>query len=127
MANRTDLNFKVDEGESFDLTVTLEDTAGAAVDPAAVTTFTLTLFDEVTGAVLNSRNAQDIQNTNGCTISANVATVRLDALDNVLFGNEDENHVGRIAFSYNDGTTVRTGKGEFLFRVVQQQAVSAFV
>jgi len=109
----------IDEGESFDMTVTLRDTKDNILDAAAVSTFTLTLFNDTTKAptIINSRNAQDIQSANGTTISGGVATVRLDALDNVIAGTLDEIHIARIAFTWNDGQRTRTGKEDFRFTV----------
>jgi hypothetical protein len=118
----------IDAGESCDLIVTLTDMAStpAAIDPGAVATFTLTLYDELTLKVINSRNDQDIQGANGTTIAANVATVRLQPADNVLVGtSESEWHIARIDFTWPDGTQTRTGMGEARFSV--QQAVTPVV
>ena len=113
----------VDEGNSVSLTVTLHDAQDNVVDAAAVATFTLTLFnDSSEPTILNSRNAQNIQNANGCTIAGGVATVRLDALDNVLGGAADEFHIARIAFTWNDGTTTRAGAEDYRFKVLNVAA-----
>lgn len=121
--------FAVNEGQSFDLVLTPEDSSGAAIDANDLISLTLTLYDDATDGVINGRNAQDVLGANGGTIESDgTVTVRLDGSDNVIVGTvaEDglENHVARLEYTYNDGQQVRTGKEERLFAVRQLASVS---
>lgn len=51
-------------------TGTLTDSVGDAVPLAAISTLTLTLFDQQTGQILNSRDSQDVKNANNVTVAA---------------------------------------------------------
>lgn len=76
------LDIEVGELGSCDLSGYLTDGRGRDLALADVHTVTLSLLDEVTEAVINGRDAQDILNTNGGTLSTEevdgVAKARLD-------------------------------------------------
>lgn len=61
-------SFSVKEKSSFIYYATLIDETGAVVGPALLSTLTLTLFDKVTGTILNSRTAQNILNVNNVAV-----------------------------------------------------------
>lgn len=109
----------IQAGESANLTGTLKDATGATL--LSVSTFTLTLYDNTTGAIINSRKDQDVNNANGGTVTSGVYTVELDASDTAAVGdiaeNKDQVRVARLKFTYNDGDSVRTGIEEFTFKV----------
>lgn len=112
------------QGSSFNLEVTLKDADGATVDAATVSTLTLTLFDRESATIINSRNAMNVQNANGGTISASILTVRLDAADNAFVDDagtaatgDIEEHIARIIFTWSDGQTTRTGLNEVMFGI----------
>ena len=109
----------IQAGESANLTGTLKDATGATL--LSVSTFTLTLYDNTTGAIINSRKDQDVNNANGGTVSSGNYTVELDANDTAAVGdiaeNKDQIRVARLTFTYNDGDSVRTGIEEFTFKV----------
>lgn len=60
----------LDAGEGGRLTGTLTDATGTVIPKASVSSMTLTLKDAETGAVVNSRNAQNVLDANGCTLDA---------------------------------------------------------
>lgn len=109
----------IQAGESANLTGTLKDATGATL--LSVSTFTLTLYDNITGAIINSRKDQDVNNENGGTVTSGTYTVELDANDTAAVGDIEENNdqvrVARLTFTYNDGDSVRTGIEEFTFKV----------
>lgn len=61
--------FDVTEKTSALYEATLQDEAGVAVAGSSLATLTLTLYDVATGTILNSRNAQNVLNLNGVTVS----------------------------------------------------------
>jgi adhesin HecA-like repeat protein len=66
--------FYVNERATARYTATIKNEAGTAISSSSIDAATLTLKD-ASGAVINSRNAQNILNTNGVTISAAGALV----------------------------------------------------
>ncbi len=120
----------VQEGEGCDISGAFKN-GSAAIAKAALATVTATLYDETTGAVINSRNDQDILDANGCVVDASGnLTLRLQPLDNVLVGSPDvddhETHILRIQWTWDDGVLVddRTGKQQIRIHVQQLQDVS---
>ena len=105
----------IQEGESCNITGTLKDTAGSTV-PSPIT-FTISLLDESTGAIVHSRKDQDVLSS----VSAGAYSVELDAADNSIIGDLDEqttqNRIVRLKFTWNDGDSTRTGLEEFFFPV----------
>ena len=103
-----------EEGESADLIVVFEDMASTPtqVPLASLITVTFTLFVKETKKIINSRNAQDVKNTNDGTIaSGGTLTMRLGPSDNAIKGKSSrETHVARFTWTWNDGVAVRTGK-----------------
>lgn len=120
--------FSVSEGQSCDFVLTPTDPDGAAIDANDLLTLTLTLYDDESDAVINSREDQDILDANGGTIEEDLTvTVRLDGDDNVIVGSasedEIERHVARFEYTYNDGEQTRTGKAERVFGVKKLASV----
>jgi len=116
----------VEAGESCNLTGTLKGTEGNTI--TSVTTLKLTLFDETTGAIINSRDEQDVNGVNGGTFTAGNYVLELDSADTVAVGElEDtktQNRVARIEFTYSDGDTTRKGIEEFFFPVYKPKTTS---
>ena len=109
----------IQAGESANLTGTLKDASQTTL--ASVSTFTITLFDQATSAIINSRKDQDVNNVNGGTVVAGEYTIEMDANDTASVGDieagETQVRVARLTFTYNDGDSVRTGIEEFTFKV----------
>jgi hypothetical protein len=59
---------QVNEQSSARYTGTLKDENGTIVPASALTTLVLTLYDKVTGAVINGRNLQNVLNASGVTV-----------------------------------------------------------
>ena len=53
-------------------TADIQDHEENAIAGSSLTTLTLTLYDKVTGTVINSRDNQDVLNTNGVSVDESV-------------------------------------------------------
>lgn len=110
---------EVDEGESCDITATFIDLESATLDEASLATITCTLINAADGAVINTREDQDIKDANNSTVTAGgVLTLRLQPADNVivdatLTAGDTESHYLTVTWTWNDGVTTRTGKQEW--------------
>jgi len=77
----------INEGASALYTATLLDETGAVIDGTALDSLVLTVYDVDSGAILNSRNAQNVKNANGVTITALGALAwTLAPADNAILG-----------------------------------------
>lgn len=61
-------SFSINEKTSGVYYATLVDESGALVGPTVLSALTLTLYDKVTGSIINSRNAQNVKNANNVTV-----------------------------------------------------------
>jgi hypothetical protein len=102
-----------DELESGALSYTLVDETGAAVALASITAMLMTLYDEKTGAIINSRNAQDVLNTNQCTFHATTgafawAPLPADMAMSSGSTQATERHIAQIRTTWTSGTKAHT-------------------
>ena len=96
---------------------------------AQIATLTLTLLAGTTA--INSRNAQNIKDDNGGSLTtAGVLTIELDADDNIIVdgsldAGDEEEHVALIIWTWedDDGDT-RTGGIELVFSVRKRVAAA---
>ena len=58
------------EKKTAKITATLNDEDGNALALASINAMTLTLYDELTGTIINGRNGSNILNTGGGTLAA---------------------------------------------------------
>lgn len=58
----------VNEQTTFLYTCTLKDESGVVIPLSAVSSLTITLYDEDTGAIINSRDGQNALNANNVTL-----------------------------------------------------------
>jgi len=116
----------IDAGESCIVTATMTDTTGADLSTSSVLTLTATLLNASDGAVINSRNAQDILNTNGGALADDgngSATLTLSLLpaDNPNVGTAVgslEEHYLLITWTWQDDDAVtQTGKKEWVLYI----------
>ena len=115
----------VQEGESCNLTFVPLDIDGVAVPKVGITSLILTLYDLKTSATINDRLDQNMIDLNDGSVATNgTLTVRLGPLDNVIVGtvpaSKTESHVVQIAYTWNDGVGVRTGKSDPRILLIQQ-------
>lgn len=84
----------------------LQDPNGVAIPAVDLTTLTLTLYDKVTGTVLNGRTAQDVLNANNVTVdSAGRLIWTLQPADTAIVtpAKELETHVALFEFTWQAG------------------------
>lgn len=95
--------FYVNERATAKYTATIKDESGTAITLAAITTSgaKLTLKDE-SGNVINSRDGQDIRNTNNVTISTSVGllTWTVQSADNSNAGSAVEKHTATFDITH---------------------------
>ena len=129
--SRSKLNEKerrVDEKTTARYKVVLNDETGTSIHLNDMTTITLTLYDEYTGTIINSRNAQDVKNTNNVTYSnPGILTWTLQPNDNIIVSNDIrtngyEKHIALFEFTWDSGA--KAGKHELEFQVRQLNKVT---
>jgi len=112
---------EVSEGNSYVCTMTLLDEAGDPVASAALDTITLTLYDRDTREVINTRDGQDVFDTNGGTMHATSGLFTLllepDDLPIVTTRKSIEVHVAHVRFAWTDGTDAKAVSHEFELEV----------
>ncbi len=108
----------------------IKDHAGAVVDLTAADSLTLTLYEESTEAVVNSRTAQNVKNANGVTVYATAQSVTIDGVaisynliwpttiaDNAIIGTRSlEKHIGVFTAIWSSGTKRSTHEVSWLIR-----------
>ena len=96
----------VNELASAKYTAVLKDESGVVIDGTGLDSLTLTVYAVDTGAIVNSRNAQNVWNTNGVTItSEGVLTWTLSPADNtILTGAALERHAAMFLAVWASGT-----------------------
>lgn len=101
-------------------TATIKDEKGVALVGAdsALVTLKLSLFDEATGQIINSRSNQNVLNANGVTVWADGSlSWRLDPADNAIVNpaKRTERHIAE--FSWTWGTPTKTGRHKVVIDV----------
>ena len=99
------------EGATGRYKTTVEDEDGDAIPLASVSTLTLTFIDKKTRQIINSREAQDVLNTNNCTYHATsgLLTWNIQATDNVLVKKHEhdnpdkQEHLARFTLTTTGG------------------------
>jgi hypothetical protein len=103
MAYQTDLTADpYAEKSTQKINFTVEDEDGNAVQPE---TLTVTLYNQADGAIINSRNAINILNANGGSVSAGVGYWIMDPDDNAIVNDarDEEIHVALFEWTWNSG------------------------
>jgi hypothetical protein len=105
----------------IDFTVTDED--GVGIPAASLDGLTVTLFEERSGQIINSRTDVNILNANGGTVDANgVGTWLMDPDDNVFVaGGQQEYHVALFEWTFGGGS--KDGKQPVRLKVINLQQV----
>jgi hypothetical protein len=102
----SDFTKVVKEKTTQAFTAVLQDETGAVIPAASITALTLTLYDLLTNAIINSRDHVSIKNANGGTIDASGnLTWTSDVLDSPILNDTlaQENHIALIEWTYNSG------------------------
>jgi hypothetical protein len=96
----------------------IQDEDETALSSSDLQTLTLTLYDKSTGTIINSRNDQDVLNTNGVSVDANGNVVWLmDPDDNAIVTSTSkvEKHVALFKWTWDSGN--KEGKHEIVIQV----------
>ena len=103
-----DFVIRMDEATSGRYTGVLKDDEGEVLNGGAVSTLTLTLYDLRTDTIINSRDEQNVLNTNGVTVdgSGNF-TWTIGPLDTPIVNSAlaYEQHRAYFRWTYNGGTS----------------------
>lgn len=124
----TDKERRVEERSTARYVVTLKDETGVVIPLSALTTLTLTLYDVYTNTVINSRNDQNVKNTNNVVYTeAGVLTWTLQPTDNVIVTsdvrtNGYEDHIALFEYTWSSGS--KAGKHELEIFVRQINKVT---
>jgi hypothetical protein len=104
----------------------LTDEAGDAIAAANLSTLTLTLYDQVSKAIINARDDQDVLNANNVTVDASGNlqwTLQPD--DNPIIGARraglTETHIALFEWTWNAGS--KQGRHEVTIEVQQIEKV----
>lgn len=104
---------------------TIVDGDGVAVPLAVLNTLTLTLFNDVSKAIINGRDAQSVLNTSNVTVSASGVLVwTIQPLDNIILDDslDTELHIALFQWTFNGG--LESGKHAVGLRVANFEKVS---
>ena len=117
----TQINTLIQEGASATLFAKLRDPRTRELVPkSSVVSLFLTLYDEFTKTIINSRDKQNVLDANGGAIDANGEfTMQLDPIDNIIVDPtkaiNQETHVALFQFTFDGG--FQTGIQEVFFEV----------
>jgi len=110
VATRTVLTNEIAEGVSSLLSVTFVDENAATI--ASLTTLTMTLYEESTEDIINSRTDSDVS----ASLSGGVLTLTLAPDDNAMITSKlCERHIALFEYTWSAGS--KTGKYEVVFTV----------
>lgn len=118
----------IQQGESLTIEGSFADGDNVAIGLSSIASFTMTLYDENSATLINSRNAVDILNANNCTVTSGGAfTIRLTADDATIFNSNKavgdlESHILKLVWTWSDGVVTNTGIAEY--RIFVQKIAS---
>ena len=113
------MGFTVAEQTTRRYTATIQDETGAAIPAASLTTLKLTLYDRATGAVINTRDDQNVLNANDVTVDGNgLLTWTMKPADNPILNDAlaQEHHVALFEFTYASGAKRGQHEVDFVVR-----------
>lgn len=124
----TEAERTVNEGTTFLYTCTLKDESGVVVPLSGISALTLTLYDVATDTIINSRDAQDVLNTNDVTVHATSGLLSwtAQAADNAIVtaarvAGSLEKHIALFEWTWS---TTKKGKHELEIFVQQLAQVT---
>lgn len=118
---------RVNEKTTFLYTGTLVDENGVSLGPIDMSTLTVTLYDQDTGAIINGRNNQNALNANNFVLTANASgNLTWDSLPAdspiINLAKETEVHIALLQWTFATGT--KAGRKEIAIRVVNLNLVT---
>jgi len=108
----------VNEKSTAKYTATLKDEDGNIIPAANIVSLTLTLCEVPDGTIINSRNDQDVLNTNNVTVdSSGILIYTLQELDTIIVNPALATEIHRATFKMTFNTTGKaTWDVEFTIR-----------
>ena len=121
------LTYQVNEQSTAFYSFSLVDENDTAIAASTLEALTLTLTDDATGAVINSRSSQDVLNTNGVAANAQGhVSWEMSPADNAIVGSPvpdtGEGHTAVFRWTWDSGT--RSAAAEFRFSVIKISRVA---
>lgn len=117
----------INEGNTSIYDVTLTDEAGTAIPASAISVLTLTLSNVADGAIISSRNAQDVLNANNVTIhpTSGLLTYTLQPADTAIQDEAEayETHRATFQCTYNGGAGQSNWDVDFVIRNLSKVSV----
>jgi hypothetical protein len=100
-------DFRVKQNTTFKYTVTFKDEDSAAIAESAIDSITMTHYDRDTGEIINSRDAQDVHDTNNCTYGTTDGLFTWTALraDTPIVNEKCSEEIHVVLLEVNYGTT----------------------
>jgi hypothetical protein len=118
----------VGELNSFTIEADIVDQDGNPVAAAAVDSLTLTIYNDVTDGIINSRNAANVLNANGGTYHATSGNFKMEfrsadspIVDTTLLRGAKETHTARFTMIWDSG--LKRWDGEVRIKVIQLNKV----
>lgn len=127
MSAESPLVVDCNEKTTLQYTTTLKDETETVIPSASINSITLTIIEEDSGDVVNSRNAQSILNANGGTMHATsgLLTMVFTASDTEIVGGADageiETHLATIDITW---ATTKKAHREIEFRIRNLRSVT---
>lgn len=125
------LELEINERSTFVYTAILKDEDGNPVELAAIDSLTLTIIEEESGDVVNSRNAQDVLNNNNVTLHASTGllTWNVQVLDTAIVNTETpygsfETHIATFTIAWTDGAEEKQMHREIFLKVKNLRSVA---
>ena len=105
-------SFDVKEKTGAQYTTTMKDADGTAIPKANISTIKLTLYNRGDDSIINSRDGQDVKDTNNVSIhnTSGLLTWSIQAADNPIVSsdievNSKETHIALFEIAYTGGGT----------------------
>ena len=121
----SDADRRIKEETTAIYSCTLKDEDGNAISDVALTTLTLTLYDSVTGDIINDRDGQNVLNANNVTVASGVLTWTMQPEDTAIIHSsslrDPEVHIALFEWTYDSGT--KAGKHELKLEIVNLRKV----
>ena len=106
MANKTTISASLPERKTVRITAVIKDETNTVIPSTSLNTLTLTLYNKTDLTILNSRDGQDILNTNGGTVdSSGNFVLTLTPADMIVVHTvkTQETHIALIEWTYGSG------------------------
>lgn len=126
----SDVIAEIFEGSTPKITFLVTDEDGDGLGSAALQSLTLTYYNKADGEIINSRDGQNVLNTNNVTVDASgngvwkLLAADTAIVDTTIKAGNDEVHIALFEWAWLDGDSdQRQGKHEIEIRIRQHAKV----